>query len=49
MESAIDLINHFATALLLDVLKGDQEVHKTLLLEAVKREEVQFSTTFHRG
>jgi predicted dienelactone hydrolase len=43
---AIDLINHFATAFLLDVLKGDPEAHKALLPEVVKFEEVQYTTTW---
>ena len=46
VERAHDLINHFTTAFLLDVLKGDQEAHKALLPEAVKFEEVQYTTTW---
>jgi predicted dienelactone hydrolase len=43
---AIDLINHFATAFLLDVLKSDKDAHKALLPEAVKFEEIQYTTTW---
>jgi len=46
INRAHDLINHFTTAFLLDVLKGDKEAHKALLPEAVKFEEVQYTTTF---
>jgi predicted dienelactone hydrolase len=35
MDRAHDLINHFTTAFLLDVLKGDQEAHAALAPEAV--------------
>ena len=38
-------LHHFATAFLLDVLKGDQEAHKALLPGAVTFEEVQYTTT----
>lgn len=41
-----DLIHHFTTAFLLDVLKGDPEAHKALLPEAVKFEEVQYASTW---
>jgi hypothetical protein len=41
-----DLVNHFLSAFLLDVLKGDQEAHKALLPEAVKFEEIQYTTTW---
>ena len=43
---AQDLINHITTAFLLDVLKGDQEAHKALLPEAVKFEEIQYTSTW---
>lgn len=46
LNRAHDLINHFATAFLLDVLKGDKEAHKALLPEAVKFEEIQYMTTW---
>jgi len=46
LNRAHDLINHFATAFLLDVLKGDKEAHKALLPEAVKFEEIQYTTTW---
>jgi len=46
LNRAHDLINHFTTAFLLDVLKGDKEAHKALLPEAVKCEEVQYTTTW---
>lgn len=42
---AQDLINHFTTAFLLDVLKGDKDAHQALLPEAVKCEEIQCTTT----
>jgi hypothetical protein len=41
-----DLVNHFTTAFLLDVLKGDKDAHKALLPEAVKFEEIQYTTTW---
>jgi predicted dienelactone hydrolase len=44
-DRAQDLIHHFTTAFLLDVLKGDKEAHKALLPEAVKFEEIQYTTT----
>ena len=43
---AQDLINHFTTAFLLDVLKGDKDAHKALLPEAVKCAEIQCTTTW---
>ena len=46
MDRAHDLINHFTTAFLLDVMKNDPEAHKALLPEAVTFEEVQYTTTF---
>ena len=45
-DRAQDLIHHFTTAFLLDVLKGDKEAHKALLPEAVKFEEIQYTTTW---
>ena len=45
-DRATDLINHFTTAFLLDVLKGDLEAHKALLPEAVTFEEIQYTTTW---
>ena len=35
MDRAHDLINHFTTAFLLDVLKGDVEAHAALSPDAV--------------
>ena len=46
LDRADDLVNHFTTAFLLDVLKGDKEAHMALLPEAVKFEEVQYTTTW---
>jgi predicted dienelactone hydrolase len=46
LSRAQDLINHITTAFLLDVLKGDKEAHKALLPEAVKFEEIQYTTTW---
>ena len=34
-QRAYDLINHFTTAFLLDVLKGDKDAHAALAPEAV--------------
>ncbi|HVO44296.1 MAG TPA: alpha/beta fold hydrolase, partial [Aggregatilineales bacterium] len=44
-ERALDLIDHFTTAFLLDVLKGDKDAHKALLTDAVKFPGVQYQTT----
>ena len=46
-KRAIDLINHFAAAFLLDVLKGDKEARKALLPEAVKFEEIHYTATWN--
>jgi hypothetical protein len=35
MDRAHDLINHFTTAFLLDVLKGDKDAHAALAPDAV--------------
>jgi len=43
---AEDLVNHFISAFLLDVLKGDRSAHKALLPEAVTFEEIQYTTTW---
>jgi hypothetical protein len=45
MDRAHDLTNHFTTAFLLDVLKGDKEAHKALLPDAVKFPGIQYTTT----
>jgi predicted dienelactone hydrolase len=45
IDRAHDLINHFTTAFLLDVLKGDKEAHKALLPDAVKFPGIQYKTT----
>ncbi len=45
MDRAHDLINHFATAFLLDTLKGDKEAHAALLPEAVNFPGVEYATT----
>ena len=45
MDRAHDLTNHFTTAFLLDVLKGDKETHKALLPDAVKFPGIQYTTT----
>jgi predicted dienelactone hydrolase len=45
-KRAHDLINHFTTAFLLDVLKGDEKARKALLPEAVTFEEIQYTTTW---
>ncbi len=41
----LDLINHFSTAFLLDVLKGDQAAHETLLPNAVNFPGIEYTTT----
>ncbi len=45
MDRAHDLINHFTTAFLLDVLKGDKDAHKALLQNAVKLPGIDYRTT----
>ncbi|MBZ0301696.1 MAG: alpha/beta fold hydrolase [Anaerolineae bacterium] len=45
MDRAHDLINHFATAFLLDVLKGDAEAHAALLAENVDFPGIAYETT----
>lgn len=45
MERAHDLTNHFVTAFLLDVLKGDAEAHAALLPDAVNFPGVGYETT----
>lgn len=45
MDRAHDLTDHFATAFLLDVLKGDKDAHKALLPDAVKFAGIQYQTT----
>jgi len=45
MDRAHDLINHFTTAFLLDVLKGDKDAHKALLPDAVKFAGITYKTT----
>jgi predicted dienelactone hydrolase len=41
-----DLINHFTTAFLLDVLKGDKDAHLALLAENVSFPGITYETTF---
>jgi predicted dienelactone hydrolase len=43
--STRDLIHHFTTAFLLDVLKGDKDAHKALLPDAVKFAGIDYKTT----
>ncbi len=45
MERAHDLINHFTTAFLLDVLKGDKDAHKAFLPDVVKFPGITYKTT----
>jgi hypothetical protein len=45
MDRAHDLINHFTTAFLLDVLKGDKDAHKALLPDAVSFPGIEYKTT----
>ncbi len=45
MARAHDLINHFTTAFLLDVLKGDKEAHKALLPDTVNFVGIAYKTT----
>ncbi len=44
-ERAMDLVDHFATAFLLDQLKGDKDAHKALLPDAAKFAGVEYKTT----
>ncbi len=43
-DRAHDLINHFTTAFLLDVLKGDKDAHAALVPEAVSFPGIQFKS-----
>ncbi len=45
MDRVHDLTNHFTTAFLLDVLKGDKEAHAALLPDAVTLTGVDYQTT----
>ncbi len=45
MDRAHDLVNHFTTAFLLDVLKGDKDAHAALLPEAVNFAGIEYQTT----
>jgi predicted dienelactone hydrolase len=45
MNRAHDLINHFTTAFLLDVLKGDPDAHTALLAENVSFPGITYETT----
>lgn len=45
MNRAHDLINHFATAFLLDTLKGDEAAHAALLPDAVNFPGIEYATT----
>ena len=45
MDRAHDLINHFTTAFLLDVLKNDKDAHKALLPDAVTFPGIDYQTT----
>ena len=42
MDRAHDLTNHFTTAFLLDVLKGDKDAHAALAPDAVKFPGIQY-------
>ncbi|MBZ0296331.1 MAG: hypothetical protein K8L99_27470 [Anaerolineae bacterium] len=44
-DRAHDLINHLATAFLLDVLKGDKDAHAALLPDAVSFSGITYETT----
>ena len=44
-DVAFQLINHYTTAFLLDVLKGDKEAHKALLPDAVQFAGIEYKTT----
>jgi hypothetical protein len=43
-ERALDLINHFSTAFLLDTLNGDKAAHAALLPEAVTFPGIEYTT-----
>ncbi len=45
MDRAHDLMNHFTTAFLLDVLKGDEDAHAALLAENVSFPGITYETT----
>ena len=45
MDRVHDLIDHFVTAFMLDVQKGDKDAHKVLLPDAVKFVGIQYKTT----
>jgi predicted dienelactone hydrolase len=45
MDRAHDLVNHFTTAFLLDVLKGDKDAHIALLTENVSFPGITYETT----
>jgi len=42
---ALDLIHHFSTAFLLDILKGDEAAHAALLPDAVNFPGIEYTTT----
>lgn len=42
---ALDLIHHFSTAFLIDMLKGDQAAHNALLPDAVQFPGIEYQTT----
>jgi predicted dienelactone hydrolase len=44
-DSTQDLIHHFTTGFLLDMLKGDKDAHKALLPDAVKFPGIEYKTT----
>lgn len=44
---ALDLINHFTAAFLLDTLKGDQAARKVLLPDAVQFPGIEYATTLN--
>ena len=45
VDRAHDLVNHFSTAFLLDVLKGDEEAHTALMPENVSFPGITYETT----
>jgi predicted dienelactone hydrolase len=45
MDRGHDLINHFVTAFLLDILKGDKAAHAALLPDAASFPGVEYTTT----
>jgi predicted dienelactone hydrolase len=45
VERAHDTVNHFTTAFLLDMLKGDTTAHQALLPEAVQFSDIHYTTT----